>query len=290
MGFSEVDLHLHTTASDGRLTPRQLVQFLARSGVKYAAITDHDTTEGLAEALDEAKRFPGLTVVPGIELSCEGPGREAHLLGLFIDHEDPELQRDLKRLRDGREDRAQRMVEKLGELGFPVTWESVQRIAGDASIGRPHIALALIERGYVTTTNEAFDRFLGNNGPAHVDREKITPEEAVRKVLRHKGVPVLAHPTFSGSLDDLLPAMCSAGLLGMEVFYKGYLPDTVGWLLSLAQRHGLLPCGGSDFHGLPGHGEVDPGTVGPPVGVFKRLERLAADLRARATSPAAATP
>lgn len=288
MGLAQVDLHLHTTASDGRLTPRQLVQLLARNGVGYAAITDHDTTAGIAEALDEAKRFPGLTVAAGVELSCEAPGREVHLLGLFIDHKDPELQREFKRLRDGREGRAQRMVEKLGELGFPVAWEDVLRIAGDAPIGRPHIALAMMERGYVSTTNEAFSRFLGNNGPAHVPRDKIAPEDAVRMVLRYKGVPVLAHPTFSGLLDDLLPGMCSAGLLGMEVFYKGYPPDTVGWLLSVAQRYGLVPCGGSDYHGLPGHGEVEPGTVGPPVAVFKRLERLAAEIRSRAATAVSA--
>lgn len=279
MPLAEVDLHLHTTASDGRLTPRQLVQLLVKNGVRYAAITDHDTTGGLAEAMDEARLHSSLTLVPGVEFSCDVPGGEVHLLGLFIDHEDPALQQQLEHARDDREGRAKRIVEKLREIGFPVEWEQVNRIAGDASIGRPHIALAMMERGYVSTTDEAFERFLGRNGPAYADREKLTPVEAIQRVLKCRGVPVLAHPTFTADVERLLPGMCAAGLAGMEVFYKGYAPDTVGWLLALARRHNLTPTGGSDYHALPGHGEVPPGTVGPPVAVFRQLAALAAKRR-----------
>jgi predicted metal-dependent phosphoesterase TrpH len=276
---SLVDLHLHTTASDGKLPPRELVRLLVRNGVRYAAITDHDTTAGIDGALEEAKQHPGLTLVPGIEFAADVTGGEVHMLGLFIDYQDAGLQRELVQLREGREGRAQGMVRRLAELGFPLAWEDVLRHAGDAAIGRPHIALAMIEKGYVGSTQEAFDRYLGRNGPAYVEREKLTPQDAVRQVLRYRGLPILAHPTFVKDLDTLLPSLCRAGLAGMEVFYKRYQPDVVGWLLALAQRHNLIPSGGTDYHGIHGPEEPEPGHTGPPVEVFRQLERLAVSRR-----------
>ena len=278
-GWAQVDLHLHTTASDGRLTPQQIVQLLARRGVKYAAITDHDTTEGLVEAFAEAKKFPSLKLVPGIEMSTDIPGSEVHMLGLFVDQYDAGLQAELQRFRERRFDRGQQMVKKLTELGYPLEWDAVKRIAGEASIGRPHVALAMVERGYVSGTQEAFDRFLGRNGPAYAEREKMTPVEAVIMIQKYKGLPVLAHPSFTENVESILPALCEAGLVGIEVFYKNYPPDLVGWLLLLAQRHNLIPSGGTDFHGLGTRGEVEPGAAGPPVAVFQRLEQLAAAMR-----------
>ncbi|MSP78393.1 MAG: PHP domain-containing protein [Dehalococcoidia bacterium] len=275
IGNAQVDLHLHTTASDGRRTPQELVQLLVKRGVRYAAITDHDTTEGLDAAFEEAAKHPGLTLIPGIELSCDIPGSEVHMLGLFMDYRNPELQTTLRRFRDGRAHRGQQMVEKLTALGYLLEWADVQRIANGAAIGRPHVALALMERGYVSSTQEAFDRFLGRNGPAYAEREKMTPVEAIHMISAYKGLAVFAHPTFTENADALISEMCQAGLVGMEVFYKSYPPDVVGYLFRLARKHNLVPCGGTDFHGLSTHGEVEPGTAGPPIEVFTQLERLA---------------
>ncbi|MBI2936358.1 MAG: PHP domain-containing protein, partial [Chloroflexi bacterium] len=162
------DLHLHTTASDGRLSPARLVQLLAAKGVRYAAITDHDSTEGIAEAQAEAANFPGLTIIPGIELSTDTPEGEIHVLGLFLDWQAPQLQRALERFREDRVLRAHRMVEKLNDLGVHIQWERVRQIAGGAAIGRPHIALAMVEKGYVSLPKEAFDRYISREGPAYV--------------------------------------------------------------------------------------------------------------------------
>ena len=156
----EVDLHLHTTCSDGRLTPRELIELLASRGLKIVAITDHDTTEGIEPALEAARAFPRLTVIPGIELSTDIPGDEIHLLGYFIDYKDQEFQETLSRFREGREGRAREMVEKLNAMGVHVTWDRVEEIANGASIGRPHIAQAMVEKGYVSQPQDAFVNYI----------------------------------------------------------------------------------------------------------------------------------
>ena len=168
-----VDLHMHTTASDGRLTPTELVNLANQKGLKTISITDHDSTEGLEEALLAAASFPELTIIPGIELSTDIPGDEIHMLAYFIKYQDPLVQETLKHFREGRLDRAKKMVEKLCDLGIEIEWERVQSIAGDASVGRPHIALALLEKGYISNTNEAFDKYIGRNGPAYAERKKL---------------------------------------------------------------------------------------------------------------------
>ena len=155
------DLHLHTLASDGRLTPTELVRLAAARGLRTIAVTDHDTTDGLAEAFDAAKEFPGLRVIPGIELSADIPGDEVHVLGYFIDPGDPELQAELRRFRAGRVDRARTMVEKLAQLGVFLEWERVQHFAGDGAVGRPHVAMAMVEAGYCQEPKDAFSRILG---------------------------------------------------------------------------------------------------------------------------------
>ncbi len=176
---SKGDFHNHSTASDGRLTPTQLVDLAARNGVKVFALTDHDSTEGLAEARAAAAKYADFTLVPGVELSTDIEGDEVHVLGYLPEPEDAELQAALKRFRDGRFERGRLMVEKLTAMGKPISWERVKEIAGEASIGRPHVALAMVEAGYVRNTTEAFDLYIGRNGPAYVEREKMTPVEAV---------------------------------------------------------------------------------------------------------------
>ena len=175
-----VDLHLHTLASDGRLSPTELVQLAAGQGLKVISISDHDTTEGLAEAYQAAQEFPDLRIIPGIELSTDIPGDEIHMLGYFMDYEDEEFQGILLQFRAGRLERGRLMVEKLATLGVYVEWEKVLEIAGDGSVGRPHIALAMVEAGYIKEPREAFAEYLGRNGLAYVEREKMTPAEGVR--------------------------------------------------------------------------------------------------------------
>src|SRR3990172_548951 len=161
-----VDLHLHTTASDGRLTPTQLVKMAAERGLRFIAITDHDSTEGVAEALAAARPYPSLTVIPGVEGSTDIPRGEIHILGYYVNYLDPELQAILEKLRDSRELRAKNMIAKLGELGIHIRWERIEELAGGGSVGRPHIAQAMLEAGYIASLQEAFIRYIGRTGPA----------------------------------------------------------------------------------------------------------------------------
>lgn len=270
-----VDLHLHTLASDGRLSPTELVQLAAGQGLKVIAISDHDTTEGLAEAYQAAQQFPDLRIIPGIELSTDIPGDEIHMLGYFMDYEDDEFQGILRQFRAGRLERGRLMVEKLATLDVHVEWERVMEIAGDGSVGRPHIALAMVEAGYIKEPREAFTDYLGRNGLAYVEREKMTPAEGVEMLGRVGGVAVLAHPAQLADLDDKVAELKAAGLMGMEVHYAMYSTETVAYLASVAERHGLIPCGGSDYHFLGNTGELLPGTLGPPMETVERLEEAA---------------
>ena len=273
--MAEVDLHLHTTISDGRLTPPQLVELLVQRGLRVVAITDHDITDGLEPAWEAAAAHPQLTIIPGIELSTDIPGNEVHILGYYIDYRDQEFQGCLREFRQSREDRAEQMVARLTELGMPLEWERVQQIAGEGAIGRPHIAHALLEKGYISKLQEAFDQYLGRNGPAYVERGKQRPEEAVRLVLQAKGIPVLAHPAQLEGLDEVLLMLKAAGLVGMEVHYAEYDAEVIKGLAAAAERHGLLPCGGSDYHANGTPGESLPGDLGPPMEVAERLMALA---------------
>ena len=270
-----VDLHLHTTASDGRLSPTELVQLVADKGLQQVSISDHDSTEGLDEAFLAAQQFTDLRIIPGIELSTDIPGDEIHMLGYFIQYEDEEFQRSLEEFRRGRVDRAREMVERLASLGVQLEWDRVQEIAGDGSVGRPHIALAMVEKGYCKEPKDAFPEYLGRNGLAYVQRTKMTPEEAVQLLLKVGGVPVLAHPAYLSELEARLPELKAAGLIGMEVYYSKFDPDTIKHLQDLASQYDLIPSGGSDYHGLGNADEPLPGSMGPPVSTVERLEQAA---------------
>ena len=261
-----IDLHCHTTASDGLLTPAQLVESAAAVGLQTIAVSDHDSTEGLAEALATAERL-GVEIIPGVELSCDVPAGELHMLGYFPQYRDPHFQAELLRLRDGRVGRAEGMARRLTDLGYPVSFERIQELAGDGAIGRPHVAQALIEAGHVGSKAEAFDRFIGRNGPAYVERAKLSPVEACQLIRRVGGLPVFAHPLIvlmSGRaleplpVDESLPELVAAGLAGLEVYYPHYMPVHIDRLLALARRYNLLVTGGSDFHGA--------GSAGAPLG------------------------
>ncbi|MBI2847646.1 MAG: PHP domain-containing protein [Chloroflexi bacterium] len=178
--MSRVDLHLHSTASDGCFTPAEIVRKSAEVGMAVIALADHDTVAGILPALEAARAFPDLRVIPGIEINTDVPQGEAHVLGYFIDYNNSELEAALEKLRNSRQERAQRMIAKLKGLGLSIEWERVREIAGTGSIGRPHIAQALFEKRYINSIREAFTKYIGWGGPAYVEREKIDPAEAVR--------------------------------------------------------------------------------------------------------------
>ena len=275
-----VDLHLHTLASDGRLTPTELVRLAAGRGLRTIAVTDHDTTDGLAEAFDAAKEFPGVRIIPGIELSADVPGDEVHVLGYFIDPGDAELQAELRRFRAGRVDRAKTMVEKLAQLGIRLEWERVQHFAGDGAVGRPHVAMAMVEAGYCQEPKDAFPDYLGRNGLAYVERVKLTPQDAVGMIRRAGGAAVLAHPAYMNNMESGVAGLSGAGLSGMEVYYGKYGDDTVRQLARLSREYDLIPCGGSDYHGMGNSDDVPPGYAGPPMESVERLEAAADAARA----------
>ena len=263
---AKADFHNHSTASDGRLTPTQLVDLAAAHGVRLLALTDHDSTEGIAEAQAAAGRHRDLFLLPGAELSTDIEGDEVHILGYFAPASlaAADLQARLALFRAGRFERGRLMTERLAAIGLPVSWQRVLEIAGEASVGRPHVAQALVEAGHVASIPEAFDRYIGRDGPAYVEREKMTPREAV-ETLRGFGAPaVLAHPSYIKDLEGVLPELKAAGLVGMEVYYKDYDAEQIAHLAATAQRHGLLPLGGSDYHALKGPGEREPGDIPLP--------------------------
>ncbi len=247
------------------------------------AISDHDSTEGVEEAMEAAKRHPGLTIIPAVELSTDVPKGEIHLLGYFIDRYDSEFQAEMQRMREGRERRGEKMVENLNKAGVNVTWERVLEIADGASVGRPHIAQAMVEAGYVEYPQDAFSEYLGRNGIAYVERVRLTPVEAVQIVIRNGAVPVMAHPSFS-MIDDgpeevarlrrNLAELKEAGLAGMEVYYKDYSSDLVTFLADLAEEFDLIPCGGSDYHAAGNPDEPEPGCAGPPMSSVDSLRAL----------------
>lgn len=265
------DFHTHSTRSDGRLSPTALVDLAASRGVRVMAMTDHDTIDGLDEAVAAAARHPGFLLIPGVELSCDVPGTEVHMLGLFIDRTDSRLLTELERFRRGRIERATKMVDALTTLGAPIEWARVQEIAGEASVGRPHVAQALLEAGHVQRFEEAFDRFLGRNGPAYFERERLLPAEAIGLIRAAGGLPVFAHPSFTKDYSNVATELAAAGLFGMEVYYKAYTPEVVDELRLLADGLGLFTMGGSDFHGIERDDERQPGDIPLPDAVVEAL-------------------
>ena len=248
------DLHLHSTASDGSDAPAVVVRRVAAAGFTTMALADHDTMDGVPEAVAEAKRL-GITCIPAVEYSTLDDEREIHMLGYGLDPDDPALRRELRRLSAGRFSRAFLMVEKLNELGVAVSWERVQEIAGDENVGRPHVARAMQEAGHIREIKEAFTaEWIANGGRAYVERVKITPEESIAQIRAAGGVAVLAHPGRFRSDDDtigddVIDRYIAAGLEGVEVFYSRHTPAMEAHYRALADRHGLVMTGGSDDHG-----------------------------------------
>lgn len=280
----KVDLHIHSTASDGRLSPQEIVYRAVELGITIIAIADHDTVDGIAPALAAAKVFPELKVIPAIEISTDVPGDEVHVLGYFIDYTNPHFISRLESMRRSRVERAQKMVAKLKGLGVNIEWERVQHFAGGSTIGRPHIAQAMLEKGYIGSISEAFAKYIGRNGPAYVEREKMTPAEAVKLLLDVNGLPVLAHPLTIRETEAMIMEMRAAGMVGIEVYYKDYGEEQRNSLRQLAQKHHLIATGGSDYHGLEDN-EIMIGDAGVPLVAAEQLLALAEHRALKSVNP-----
>jgi predicted metal-dependent phosphoesterase TrpH len=266
-----VDLHSHTTASDGALSPRELVREAARRGVRILAITDHDSTDALREALPEVAEHPPMTLVPGLEINCDADGGgEIHILGYCLEYEAEWFQAFLREQRAERVARVHRIAARLAELGMPIDPDEVFALVKEGSAGRPHIAQVMVARGYVKSHREAFDRYLRAGGPANVPRRRLSPAEAVGVIRRAGGVPVMAHPGLA-ERDDLIPELVHAGLMGIECYYHEHTPGQTRHYLQMCKDLGLVATGGSDFHG-PHVGRSNPlGSPPVPLSVYEAL-------------------
>ncbi|WP_189190175.1 PHP domain-containing protein [Streptomyces albiflavescens] len=247
-----IDLHTHSTASDGTDTPAELVRNAAAAGLDVVALTDHDTTRGYAEAI--AALPEGLTLVTGAELSCRIDGISMHMLAYLFDPEERALLAERELVRDDRVPRAQGMIAKLRELGVPITWEQVARIAGHGSVGRPHVASALVELGVVDSVSDAFtEEWLADGGRAYVPKHETDPFEAIRLIKGAGGVAVFAHPAAAKRgrtvPESVIAELTTAGLDGIEVDHMDHEPETRARLRGLATELGLLTTGSSDYHG-----------------------------------------
>jgi len=287
-----VDLHSHTTASDGALAPRELVRKAVQQGVRVLAITDHDSTDGLREAIDEAAKHAPLEIVPGLEINCDVPAgphggpSEVHVLGYCVDWEAGWFQEFLREQREERRQRVVRIAERLAELGMPIEPDEVFALVREGSAGRPHVAQVMVTRGYVKTMREAFERYLRAGGPANVPRKRLTPIEAVAIIRRAGGVPVLAHPGLAGR-DDMIPELVEAGLLGIETYYPEHSAAQTAAYRAMCVQLGLVATGGSDYHG-PSIGKAHaPGTPPIPMSVWQELRSRHASLPAHPPSPPA---
>jgi len=277
--MGNVDLHLHTTASDGVMTPSQIVNYAKSKGLLAIAITDHDTIEGLEEGLLEGERI-GLEVIPGIEISAEHSPGSMHLLGFFLDIHDPILKERLGYLQRARAERNPRMAEKLNKLGIDITFDEVLKASGGGQVGRPHFAQVLLEKGYVRSFQEAFERFLKKGASAYVEKMRFSAEESIHFISEANGVAVLAHPNtlqVSGysELENLILRLVKKGLKGIEAYYPEHSALEVAQYKTLAERHGLLVTGGTDYHGIEKNGlaiGVGRGEMKLPYSIVENLK------------------
>jgi 3',5'-nucleoside bisphosphate phosphatase len=273
---NRADLHTHTTASDGKCRPADNVKLAKAAGLAAVAITDHDTVAGVAEAL-EAGRQEGVIVVPGVEISTSANGKDIHVLGYGFSPENPQLLRRLEAHRNGRNERNERILVRLAELGLPVTMSEVEAVAGkrsdrDGSVGRPHIAQAMVDKGYATDIRDAFDRFLAEGKAAYVVRQSLSPQEAIAWLQEAGGKAIIAHPGLYRD-DDLVLSLLQAGADGLEAYHSDHGQEEETRYAGLAASLGKLATGGSDFHGMTDgeafHGPIGHRTV--DVAVVKRL-------------------
>ena len=253
-----IDLHIHSTASDGSLTPADIIDHAQKLNLAAIAITDHDSVDGSKEAL-QIDIPPSLHFLTGVEISAAHPpffpgSGSFHILGYAIHLDNRDLNQALSKLQDARKNRNPEILKRLNKLGFRISLEEVNQEVGEGQLGRPHIAYAMLKKGFVASINEAFDKYLGNAGPAYVDKDRIECEQAISIIRAAGGVPVLAHPALlnienNQKLDALLHNLVKIGLAGIEVYYPGHSPQQIRQYTELAENYGLLMTGGTDFHG-----------------------------------------
>lgn len=246
--MQRADLHTHTTASDGLMSPQEVVRWASVKRLKAVGITDHDTVNGIAPAIEASARY-GVEVVPGIELSTLYEEEEIHILGYYIDYKAGWFLDTLKKIQNSRFERAERIVGKLQDLGMEITLEQVKNIAEDGAIGRPHIARAMINKGYITNIKDAFKGYIGKGGPAYVDRYKLECGEAIEMIKKLGGISVLAHPGLVKS-KEYIGRILDLGIDGIEAYHSKHDEDTVRYALAIARSRKLLVTGGSDCHGI----------------------------------------
>lgn len=246
-----IDMHTHTTASDGSMTPAGIVEYAKAEGLSAIAITDHDTMNGIQEAKNVGAAI-GIEVIPGVEIGVEFQP-EMHMLGYFFNEDYESLQKVLNRLRENREERNPKIIKKLNELGFDISYEEVVKAANGSVVGRPHIAKVLMDKGYVESIADAFDKYLASGKPAYFKKDKLTPKEGIEEIVKAGGLPVLAHPMYLNKdlneLCELLTELKNYGLAGVEVYYSQQNDELIKEYEKLANRLGLCMTGGSDFHG-----------------------------------------
>lgn len=253
-----IDLHIHSTASDGSLTPADIIDHAQKLNLAAIAITDHDSVDGSKEAL-QIGIPPSLHFLTGVEISAAHPpffpgSGSFHILGYAIHLDNRDLNQALSKLQDARKNRNPEILKRLNKLGFRISLEEVNQEVGEGQLGRPHIAYAMVKKGFVASINEAFDKYLGTARPAYVDKDRIECEQAINIIRAAGGVPVLAHPAllnieYDQKLDALLQNLIKIGLAGIEVYYPGHSPQQIRQYTELAGKYGLLITGGTDFHG-----------------------------------------
>lgn len=275
-----LDLHLHSTVSDGRLAPADLVRFAHQHGVTIMALSDHDATDGVDIAQSVGADL-GMRVIPAIELSTDLPGASIHVLGLFVDHTDRAFQAKIAEFREARLTRAAQMVDALAKLGVPISLERVFALAGEGSVGRPHVAQALLEAGWVQSIDEAFERYIGRGGPAYFEGFRLEPADGINLIHAVGGIASWAHPNELDGKDwrDFLPQVRAAGIDGLEAYYSKDYPSHVrDQMLEACQTFDLVPTVGSDFHGF-GSLQTPPGSVVAPADLIERLDSRVARVR-----------
>jgi predicted metal-dependent phosphoesterase TrpH len=282
---SKVDLHIHSSVSDGLFSPAEIVRKAAEAGLTVIALADHDNVDGIVPALEAARNFPWLKVIPAVEISTDVPEGEVHILGYYVDYSHQELLMALEKMRNSRQGRAQGIIAKLVELGLNIDWGRVREIAGSGSVGRPHIAQALLEKGYIISIQEAFTKYIAWGGPAYVERDKMSPQEAIGLIRRANGLPVLAHPLTIDDPESLIIELKKSILVGLEVYYKNYTAKEIDGLISLANKYELIVTGGSDYHGLDETTETMIGGADVPLEVVECLTSLAEQRMPRPYNP-----
>tara|TARA_Y100001970_G_scaffold293704_1_gene442495 strand:- start:2936 stop:3769 length:834 start_codon:yes stop_codon:yes gene_type:complete len=269
--MSIADFHSHTNHSDGLLTPSELITLAAKNKVRYLAITDHDTIDGIKEAKKIAKKQTNIQIISGIELSVDLLNEDIHILGIGIDEYNKKLISELSMLKAAREVRAKKIIETLETKGIKIELQQIKTSIGKATIGRPHIAQEMINNNYVSSVQEAFDNYLSKSYITNIERYKLSSNKALEMIKEAGGLSFLAHPTYIKKFDKIINILSQEGLFGIEAYYKNYDTKTVNEILDVAKKYKLYPIGGSDYHGIHGNKEKKPGQIPLPDKIAIKL-------------------